>query len=107
MRFILIAITVVCLFGSLSILTPTTLWNDFTYFFRKNKTDYLKFSNKFRVKFYLVLGLISLFVLILTFFVDFKLSPLSIFAVFFICLIIGRICLEILWRHQSKKLILN
>lgn len=60
LQFLLIGFCTVGFFGSLSLFTPNTLWNDLTYFFRKDKKAYLKYSNRFHGKGYLAMGVSSL-----------------------------------------------
>lgn len=106
MTFLFGAITVVCFFGSLSIVFPNIHWRDMTYFFRENKKEYLRFSNQFSGKYLLVLGCISLIHFIISFFVTFNISKIFVFSIFFTCLIIGRICLEVAWRNYVKQVML-
>lgn len=103
MKFIFGAITIVCLFGCLSLVFPNVLWRDITYFFRENKEEYLQFSNRFRGKYYFILGCVSLALFILSFFVNLNLNTVLVLSIFFISLITGRIFLEIGWSNQIKK----
>lgn len=97
-------IALVCLFGSLSMFTPNLMWNDPTYFFRENKSEYLKFSNIFRGKYYLVIGIVSLVCFIISFFIKLNIHYGLIFTLFLICLLIGRIILEVKWnKHIGKQ----
>ena len=99
MTFAFGAILVVCLVGSVSMFTPNTMWNDFTYFFRTDKKEYLTFSNSFRGKYFLFIGIISLICFISSFFITYKVAPGLIFGMYIISLLIGRIILEIKWKN--------
>lgn len=48
MNLVLGGAALVCFFGSLSVFTPKVSWRDLTIYIRKNKQEYLTFSNKFR-----------------------------------------------------------
>lgn len=102
MRWILGAITVVCLFGSLSRLTPNVMWNDPTYFFRQNKSGYLKFSNTFRGTYLLMIGSVSLLLFLLSFFMTIPLTDGSLFLIFLMCVLVGRLALEWKWRRLKE-----
>lgn len=98
-------IALACLFGSLSVFTPNLMWNDPTYFFRedKNKSEYLRFSNTFRGKYYFVIGIVSLIGFIISIFVKTDIHYGFIFAIFIIFLLIGCLALEIKWNEHMKK----
>lgn len=100
MRFALIAITIMGLFGSLSLFTPKMMWNDFSYFFRKNKAEYLAFSNQFRGKFLLLLAIISFTLFVLSFVLDYNIKSSFVFIVFLAYILIAHILLEIKWRKR-------
>lgn len=103
MNMMLGGIALACLFGSLSVFTPNLMWNDPTYFFRENKSEYLKFGNTFRGKYYFIIGIVSLLLFILSIFVKINIHYGFIFTIFLICLFIGRIALEIKWNKYMDK----
>lgn len=102
MKWMFIAITVVSLFGSLSRFTPNTPWKDVFYFFRKDKKEYLKFSNVFRGNYLLISGLVSLIFSILSFFINFEINNSYIFLSFFVYVIIAESILQIKWNNHLK-----
>lgn len=102
MRWIFVGIMVFGLFGSLSRFTPNTIWSDTTYFFRKNKKDYLKFSNIFRGNYLLILGLISLIFSIISLFITIKIKDESIFILFIIYLVGAESILQLKWNSYLK-----
>lgn len=103
MKFVFGAITVVCFLGSLSLVFPNVFWRDITYFFRNNKDEYLRFSNLFIGKCYFILGCCSLVFLILSFFIEFRLNKIFVLFIFFICLGIGRVWLEVAWKKHVRQ----
>lgn len=102
MTFMLVSIALLGIISSLAIWTPDVPWNDITYLFRQNKKQYLAFSNRFRGKYLLLLGLIALCVLFVSYFIPFTLSDSVIGLFFILYLIIFRIILEVKWRQLQK-----
>lgn len=102
MKWLFIVITIVSLFGSLSRFTPNIPWKDVFYFFRKEKKEYLKFSNVFRGNYLLVSGLVSLMFSILSFFINFKINNNYIFLIFFVYVIIAESILQMKWNNRLK-----
>ena len=49
-QILFLGFCVLGLFGSLSLVPPHVLWNDLTYFFRKDRKEYLTFSNRYHGK---------------------------------------------------------
>lgn len=102
MKWMLVGIMVLSLFGSLSRFTPNTPWTDTSYFFRKDKKSYLKFSNIFRGNYLLILGIVSLIFSILSFFISFNITNEQIFIIFIFYSIIAETILQIKWIRLSK-----
>lgn len=102
MKWMFVGIMVLGLFGSLSRFTPNTLWTDASYFFRKDKKNYLKFSNIFRGNYLLILGIVSLIFSILSFFISFNVTNEQIFIIFIFYSVIAETILQIKWIHLSK-----
>ena len=102
MSGLFVAIAFLGFFGSLSRFTPNTPWADVSYFFRKNKKDYLAFSNKFRGNYYLILGLFSLVFFILSLFISFKMDGSFSFIVLVVYVCIAESILQIKWYNLQK-----
>ncbi|MGX4686105.1 hypothetical protein JNUCC83_04305 [Vagococcus sp. JNUCC 83] len=102
MKGMFIAITIVSLFGSLSRWTPNILWKDIFYFFRKDKNEYLAFSNAFRGNYFFISGIVSLLCSILSFFVTIQIDSRYIFLAFFIYVIIAESVLQLTWTNHLK-----
>jgi len=102
-QFILGGITIVGLFGSLAFFTPHTPWRDVSIFFRRNKQDYVKFSNKARSKVCFFTSICSSLLLILSLIVDLSVSPLLVFSVYVIILLISFVQIEIKWRRYKNE----
>lgn len=100
---VFIAISFLSLFGSLSRFTPNTLWSDTSYFFRKNKEEYLHFTNKLRGKCLLFFGGFNLVLSSFIYLLKISIS-LPILAAF---LIIGVITIELIvdisWNKKEKN----
>ena len=97
-----IATTIIGLFGSLSRFAPYLLWRDFSYFFRKNKKDYLVFSNKFRGNYYLILGVVSLVLSLASLLSPFKIKGPLLIIPFVVYLLIAESVLQIKWYNVQK-----
>jgi len=102
MNWIFVAITFLSLFGSSSRFTPNTPWVDISYFFRKNKKEYLKFSNIFRGNYFLILGLVSLAFFLLSLFIPFKINANYIFIFFLLYIFVAESVLQIKWSNHLK-----
>lgn len=102
MRFLFGGITLISLVGSITYFTPTVLWSDLTYFFRKDKVNYLKFSNRYRGRYMFFSACLGLLLFLLTFFITFKENIEFVFLVFFIYLAICRMSLEMQWYKMSQ-----
>ena len=103
LQFLLIGFCTVGFFGSLSLFTPNTLWNDLTYFFRKDKRAYLKYSNRFHGKVYLAIGVSSLVFLLVSVVVKLNLSLYFVcfsYVAFFIAM---EILLQVGWNRKKHK----
>ena len=107
MKWLFVGIMIFGLFGSLSRFTPNILWKDASYFFRKDKKGYLKFSNIFRGNYLLILGIFSLIFSILSFFISFNITNEQIFIIFIFYLIIAESILQIKWIRLSKLTMIN
>lgn len=112
MSMILLALAIFGFFGSLQYVFPNVLWNDISVFFRKNKTDYLNFSNRFRGKYCFFLGCVSLILFLVSFL--FKLPndgnvEKTLFVILILYFGINEFRLEIKWNKQSHapRLIMN
>lgn len=113
MTVLLLGLTILGFFGSLQYLFPNTLWNDTSVFFRKNKTDYLNFSNRFRGKYCFFLGCTSLAFFFVSFFI--KVGPnqdnieLILFIILTLYIVVNEFRLEMKWNKQSHapRLIMN
>lgn len=106
MRFLFGGFTLVFLFGSLSRFTPNTPWNDVSILFRKNKKEYINFSNKIRGTYCLVLGILCLLMFLSSFIFDYPNNESAVFigfcSVFFLTIIL-EIIVEIRWRRTQKE----
>lgn len=106
MRFLFGGFTLLFFFGSLSRFTPNIPWNDASILFRKNKTDYINFSNKIRGIYCLVLGILCLLIFLSSFIFDYPNNESTVFigfcSVVFLTIIL-EILVEIKWRHKQKK----
>lgn len=102
-QFILHGITIVGLFGSLAFFTPDTPWRDVSIFFRKNKQEYIKFSNRARSKVWIFTSICSAILLILSLIVDLPVNPLLVFTVYGIILLIAFAQIEGQWRRYKNE----
>ncbi|MGX7023804.1 hypothetical protein [Vagococcus hydrophili] len=98
-----IAISIVSLFGSLSRFTPNTFWNDTSYFFRKNKEEYLPFTNKLRGKCLLFFGVFNLVLSAFIYLLKISISLPILAAFFIIGLIAIELIVEISWNKKEKN----
>ncbi|MGM0239886.1 hypothetical protein [Enterococcus sp. AZ103] len=103
-QFLLVAFCALGFFGSLSILTPSVPWRDFTILFRKEKKEeYLKFSNSFLGKTWLAVGCCSSILLLVTFVIRINIRPQLIIICFAVFLLVMRILLEISWQKNKNS----
>ena len=103
-QYLLIGLCIMGFFGSLSVFTPHTPWNDITYLFRKvDKQKYLQYSNKFFGKTWLTIGISSLILLLLTWAIKINIPIQLILFLFFLYLFIKIVLLEVGWRKIVNR----
>ena len=102
-QILFLGFCVLGLFGSLSLVTPHVLWNDLTYFFRKDRKEYLTFSNRYHGKMYLVIGLISFVLFLVSWFVRIVVSLYAVFFVYIAFWMLAEVLIQIHWLRKSKK----
>jgi cobalamin biosynthesis protein CobD/CbiB len=102
-QILFLGFCVLGLFGSLSLVTPHVLWNDLTYFFRKDRKEYLRFSNRYHGKMYLVIGLISFVLFLVSWFVRIVVSLYAVFFVYIAFWMLAEVLIQIHWLRKSKK----
>ncbi|MGG5333915.1 hypothetical protein IGI46_005085 [Enterococcus sp. AZ163] len=103
-QYLLLGLCIIGFFGSISMFTPNTPWNDITYLFRKvDKQKYLRYSNKFFGKTWLTVGISSLILFLLTLIIKINIPIQLILFLFFIYLFIRVVLLEVGWRKVANK----
>jgi uncharacterized membrane protein YesL len=100
-QFFLLGLIVVGFVGSLATFTPNTSWNDVTVFFRKDKKEYLAYSNKFHGKVWLFVGISALLLLGLSFVSKIKIPFLFILSFYILFLLVMEVVCQVIWRKKK------